>query len=39
MLRTQRMTVLSKRLAEVLQRVKLPEDVTFSVDIDPADLI
>jgi primosomal protein N' (replication factor Y) len=39
MLRTQRMTVLSKRLAEVLQRVKLPEDVSFSVDIDPADLI
>ncbi len=39
MLRTQRMTVLSRRLAEVLQRVKLPEDVTFSVDIDPADLI
>ena len=38
MLRTQRMTVLSKRLAEVLQRVKLPEDVSFSVDIDPADL-
>ena len=29
MLRTQRMTVLSKRLAEVLQRVKLPDDCDF----------
>jgi len=38
MLRTQRMTVLSRLLAEVLQTLVLPEDVMLSVDIDPTDL-
>ncbi len=38
MLRTQRMTALSRRLAELMQTQTLPEDVTLSVDIDPVDL-
>jgi len=31
------MTALSKSLAELTQAIVLPEDVTLSVDIDPAD--
>jgi len=38
MLRTQRMSVLSERLAQLTQNLKLPEDVSLSVDIDPVDL-
>ena len=38
MLRTQRMSVLSERLAQLTQDLKLPEDVSLSVDIDPVDL-
>jgi primosomal protein N' (replication factor Y) len=38
MLRIQRMSPLSKRLAEITQGVTLPEDVTVSVDIDPVNL-
>ena len=35
MLRTQRMSALSKRLAELIQGLVLPEDVLLTVDIDP----
>jgi hypothetical protein len=38
MLRAQRMTALSKRLALLIQSLTLPEDVTLAVDIDPVDL-
>jgi primosomal protein N' (replication factor Y) len=38
MIRTQRMSALSRRLAESIQTLALPEDVMLSVDIDPADL-
>jgi primosomal protein N' (replication factor Y) (superfamily II helicase) len=38
MLRIQRMSVLSKKLAVMLPEVALPEDVTLSVNIDPTDL-
>jgi primosomal protein N' len=38
MLRTQRMSALSLRLAQIIQSLALPDDVTLSVDIDPADL-
>ena len=38
MLRTQRMSLLSKRLAELLPAVTLPEDVRLTVDVDPVDL-
>jgi primosomal protein N' (replication factor Y) len=38
MLRTPRMTRLSRKLAELLLAQVLPEDVTLSVDIDPVDL-
>jgi primosomal protein N' (replication factor Y) len=38
MLRTPRMTKLSRKLAELVQAQALPEDVTLSVDIDPVDL-
>jgi primosomal protein N' (replication factor Y) len=38
MLRTPRMTALSRKLAELVQAQVLPEDVTLSVDIDPVDL-
>jgi primosomal protein N' (replication factor Y) len=38
MLRIQRMSVLSKRLAAVLPGITLPEDVTLSVNVDPTDL-
>jgi primosomal protein N' (replication factor Y) len=38
MLRTQRMSSLSRRLAEFMQEIKLPDDVSLSIDIDPVDL-
>src|SRR6185503_11364862 len=38
MLRTLRMTQLSKQLAEVTRELALPEDVTLVVDIDPMNL-
>src|SRR5262249_11548878 len=38
MLRTQRMSTLSKRLAKVTQSFALPEDVALTVDIDPVNL-
>jgi primosomal protein N' (replication factor Y) len=38
MLRTQRMSQLSRELATLTQTIGLPEDVTLSVDIDPVDL-
>ena len=38
MLRTPRMTKLSRKLAELIQAQALPEDVSMSVDIDPVDL-
>jgi primosomal protein N' (replication factor Y) (superfamily II helicase) len=38
MLRTRRMSAMSKHLAELTQRLSLPEDVTLTVDIDPVAL-
>jgi primosomal protein N' (replication factor Y) len=38
MLRTQRMSALSRELSKVIQALVLPEDVTLAVDIDPVDL-
>ena len=38
MLRTQRMSSLSRELSKILQSLVLPEDVTLAVDIDPVDL-
>ena len=38
MLRAQRMSALSRRLAQVTQSLALPEDVSLSVDIDPVNL-
>jgi primosomal protein N' (replication factor Y) len=38
MLRVQRMSPLSKRLAELTQSFALPDDVSLSIDIDPVDL-
>jgi primosomal protein N' (replication factor Y) len=38
MLRTPRMSALSRKLAELIQSLALPEDVTLTVDIDPVDL-
>jgi primosomal protein N' (replication factor Y) len=38
MLRLQRMSALSTRLAKLTQSLTLPEDVSLSVDIDPVDL-
>ena len=38
MLRVERMSPLSKRLAVIMPTISLPEDVTLSVDIDPMDL-
>ncbi|HWY75519.1 MAG TPA: primosomal protein N', partial [Verrucomicrobiae bacterium] len=38
MLRTRQMTAVSKSLALLLQGLALPDDVTVSVDIDPADM-
>jgi primosomal protein N' len=39
MLRTKKMTALSRKLAELLQRIKPLKDVTITVDIDPVSLI
>ena len=38
MLRTQRMSSLSRELSKIIQSLTLPEDVTLAVDIDPVDL-
>jgi primosomal protein N' (replication factor Y) len=38
MLRTQRMSALSRELSKIVQSLVLPEDVTLTVDIDPVDL-
>jgi len=38
MLRAQRMAVLSQRLAGITASLKLPEEVSLAVDIDPVDL-
>jgi primosomal protein N' (replication factor Y) (superfamily II helicase) len=38
MLRTQRMTALSRQLAKIIEALALPDDVTLAVDIDPVDL-
>src|ERR1035441_6746281 len=39
MLRAQRMTALSQRLALLIRSLTLPEDVTLAVDIDPVNLM
>ena len=38
MLRDRRMSAVSKRLALVQGKLALPEDITLSIDIDPAGL-
>ena len=38
MLRAPRMTQVSRKLAELSQKLSLPEEVTLTVDIDPVDL-
>ena len=38
MLRARQMTWISQRLALLMDALNLPEDVSCSVDIDPADL-
>jgi len=38
MLRTPRMSALSRELSKIVQSLVLPEDVTMTVDIDPVDL-
>jgi primosomal protein N' (replication factor Y) len=38
MLRTPRMSALSRELAKIIQSLALPEDVMLAVDIDPVDL-
>ena len=38
MLRTQRMSTLSARLANLTQSLNLPDDISLTVDIDPVDL-
>ena len=38
MLRTPRMSSLSRKLASLLEGQALPDDVTLTVDIDPVDL-
>jgi len=38
MLRTVRMSALSRELAKIMESLTLPEDVTLAVDIDPVDL-
>ena len=38
MLRTQRMSALSRELAKIIESLQLPEDVMLTVDIDPVDL-
>jgi primosomal protein N' (replication factor Y) len=39
MLRSRQMSALSRKLAAVVHSLKLPEDVTLTVDIDPVDMI
>ena len=38
MLRTRQMSLLSRHLARLTETLQLPDDVTFTVDIDPVDL-
>jgi primosomal protein N' (replication factor Y) len=38
MLRTQRMSALSRELARIIQQITLPGDISLAVDIDPVDL-
>jgi len=38
MLRTQRMSSLSRELSKIIQSLVLPEDVALAVDIDPVNL-
>ena len=38
MLRAQRMSGLSKKLAQLMQSIALPEDVSLAIDVDPVDL-
>jgi len=38
MLRTRRMSALSRRLAQLTETLALPEDVSLAVDVDPVDL-
>ena len=38
MLRTRAMSALSRELAQIIQSLKLPADVTLAVDIDPVSL-
>jgi primosomal protein N' (replication factor Y) len=38
MLRVQRITLVSRRIAELMVDLSLPDDVTLTVDIDPVDL-
>jgi primosomal protein N' len=38
MLRTQRMSALSQRLAKIIGSLALPDDVALMVDIDPVNL-
>ena len=38
MLRTQRMSALSRRVSELTHTLSLPDDVSLTVDIDPVDL-
>ena len=39
MLRTRRMSALSRALGQIVRSVSLPADVTLTVDIDPVDLL
>lgn len=38
MLRTQRMSTLSRELSKIIQSLSLPDEVTLATDIDPVDL-
>jgi primosomal protein N' (replication factor Y) len=38
MLRTRQMSKLSQRLGELTRSLTLPEDITWTLDIDPVDL-
>jgi hypothetical protein len=38
MLRTRQMTTLSQHLAKLTETLTLPEDITWSVDIEPVNL-
>jgi primosomal protein N' (replication factor Y) len=39
MLRTRQMSQLSRRLAGLMEKVRLPADVRSTIDIDPVDLM